>query len=145
MFVKDNLSLDLLAPSRYNVPMARTAQDEIKRAIAKRLREARESLGLTQLEAGRQAGFGDEAQSRVSHYERAKRNVTRADLIALAKVYGKSPVNLTFDVRELPTEEDELLPKYRVADQPTKRHVKDILDTYLRHRKASKKGRERSG
>lgn len=56
------------------------------KALAHRLREARECAGLTQLEAGRRLG---RPQSFISKCESGERRVDFIELHAFAQLYGK--------------------------------------------------------
>lgn len=122
--------------------MSRPNQKQLAREIGLRLKAARKDApggNLSQREAGERAGFGEDSQSRVSNYESGRRNITLADLLALADVYGKSPVFLTFGVREFPTEEERLLEDYRNIPPDTQRIVRNILDAELREGQANRK------
>ena len=127
--------------------MARVSHgDEFARAIGRRLREARIAKGLSQGAAGTLAGFGaEDPQSRVSHYERARRPIALADLASLARVYGVNPAFLAFGELSLPEDEENLLRDYRNAPEDTKRILRAILDASMDTGKASKKGRARPG
>lgn len=50
----------------------------------KRIKAARRAKGMTQKHLGELCGWGDEAQSRVSHYERGTREVSIGDLRLMA-------------------------------------------------------------
>src|SRR5712664_2203939 len=97
-------SLGVAGNARYKAPMPRPSQEQLAREIGQRLRQARQQAPggkLSQREAGERAGFSsntEDPQSRVSNYERGTRDISLADLVALAEVYGKSPVFLTFGV-----------------------------------------------
>lgn len=122
--------------------VTRPNQKDIARDIGRRLRAARQEIPngpMSQREAGQLAGFGADAQSRVSNYESGRRSLTIADLLALARVYGKSPVFLTFGVRELPTDEEQLLEDWRNLPGDTQRIIRNILDAELRSGSQAKK------
>jgi len=142
MTVKDDPSLGNKTTEGYKLLVTRPNQKELARDIGRRLRVARQEIPngpISQREAGQLAGFGADAQSRVSNYESGRRNVTLADLLALAKVYGKSPVFLTFGVRELPTDEEQLLEDWRNLPDDTQRIIRNILDAELRNGSQEKK------
>lgn len=142
MTVKDDSSLGDLLPSSYKISMSRPNQKQLAREIGLRLKAARKDLldgRLSQREAGERAGFGEDSQSRVSNYESGRRNIVLADLLALADVYKKSPVFLTFGVRELPIEEERLLEDFRKLPSDTQRIVRNILDAELRAGLASER------
>ncbi len=115
-----------------------------KSPIAQRLKEARDAAGLSQAAAGELAGWGREAQSRISHYERSERSVTIADLSVLAKIYRVNPVFLAFGENTLPEDEEKLLHCYRSVSPHTQRVVRRILEAELEETGAGKKGRVRS-
>ena len=81
--------------------------------VGARIREAREAAGLTQKELGEKCDWGEEAQSRVSHYERNKREPTLAELERMAKALGVQASHLAFDAATIPPEEFKLLRAYR--------------------------------
>lgn len=142
MLVKDDTLLGRRPPIRYKTL---GGEMKTKSPIAQRLREAREAAKLSQATAGDLAGWGKEAQSRVSHYELGRRSVTLSDLSTLAKIYRVNPVFLAFGENPLPEDEEKLLQCYRAVSPDTQRIVRGILDAELKEIGASKKGRARSG
>jgi transcriptional regulator with XRE-family HTH domain len=115
-----------------------------KSQIAQRLREARETAKLSQASAGDLAGWGKEAQSRISHYELGRRSITISDLTTLAKIYRVNPVFLAFGENPLPDDEEKLLQSYRYVSERTQRVIRRILEAELEETGASKKGHTRS-
>jgi transcriptional regulator with XRE-family HTH domain len=139
-------SLGIGAGARYKALVPRSSQKQLAREIGQRLKEARERVPggkLSQREAGSLAGFNSRAedpQSRVSNYERGKRDISLADLTELAKVYGKSPVFLAFGVREFPDDEEQLLEDYRALSLDSRRTARTILESMVKDSRIPKRG-----
>ncbi len=130
-------------PLGYKVQMKSNAK--IKSPISERLREARKAVQLSQGKVGELAGWGKEAQSRVSHYELGRRSITLIDLSTLAKIYRVNPVFLAFGQFSLPEDEEKLLQCYKAVSPHTRAIIRRILDAELEEIASSKKGRTRPG
>ncbi|MEM1153080.1 MAG: helix-turn-helix transcriptional regulator [Pseudomonadota bacterium] len=63
---------------------------QIKREIGNRIRQARKAAGMTQTELAVACGW-ESTQSRISNYETGSRDVTATDLIALEDALGIHP------------------------------------------------------
>lgn len=98
-----------------------------------RLREAREAVGLTQGELAVKCGWGDdpvEAQSRISNYERGKREPTLTDLRMLAKVLSIDPAELAFGHPLAPDEiEATIIRAYRTATPQGRIFILDACES----------------
>lgn len=90
--------------------------------IGARIKEAREALEMTQAELGLACGW-DDAQTRVSHYERNKREPTVGDFEKLAKALQVDPAFLAFGKTRLEPDESRLLMAYRGAEPVERRFL----------------------
>ena len=82
-------SLDDLSYQPYTSVMA---NQSVKLGLT--IATARKNAGLTQKELGLACGYGEDAQSRVSHYERGVRNPTLQDLKKIGKAVGVDYLHL---------------------------------------------------
>lgn len=64
--------------------------DAATKALGGRIRLARTSSGIAQWELGDRCGMGSESQSRISLYERGKRDMKVSMVISLAEILNVS-------------------------------------------------------
>lgn len=112
--------------------------EEEKEGLAKRLKEAREYLGLSQEYVAQQTGI---ARPAISEIEAAKRNVSSLELKRFSKLYGR-PVEHFLGTEESGDEEigaasDPIEIKLRSMTKDLKREDREEIlrfAEYLRHR-----------
>lgn len=71
--------------------MAGEERDELRASLRRRLVEARNAAGLTQVQLAKTLG---RPQSFVSNYERGERRVEVADFILICRALGAEPVEV---------------------------------------------------
>jgi len=115
--------------------------DREKEGLAKRLREAREYLGLSQEYVAQQAGISRPA---ISEIEAGRRNVSSLELKRLSKLYGR-PVEFLLGEQEEPigATADPVEIKLRPMMQGLKKEDREEIlrfVEYLKHRRSSAEG-----
>lgn len=117
--------------------------EEEKEGLAKRLKEAREYLGLSQEYVAQQTGI---ARPAISEIEAAKRNVSSLELKRFSKLYGR-PVEYFLGTVESEDEEigasDPIEIKLRSMTKDLKREDREEIlrfAEYLRHRNGVESG-----
>jgi transcriptional regulator with XRE-family HTH domain len=118
--------------------------EEEKEGLAKRLKEAREYLGLSQEYVAQQTGI---ARPAISEIEAAKRNVSSLELKRFSKLYGR-PVEYFLGTEESGEEEigaasDPIEVKLRSMTKDLKREDREEIlrfAEYLRHRNGVESG-----
>ena len=96
--------------------------------IGGRLRKARKEAGLSQKELAKRMGWESESQSRISQYEKDKREPTLGDIAKLAKITGADPGQLAFGERELSKEEEGILQAFRNASEEGRSFILSACD-----------------
>jgi transcriptional regulator with XRE-family HTH domain len=101
--------------------------------FGKRLRDAREARGLTQLQLADLCGW--EARSRVSMYEKDRRTPSLEEIETLAKLLDVPPGELAFGERQsaekLPTTKGGLTLRLSAAKSPSRAEMTELLTLYL--------------
>lgn len=117
--------------------------EEEKEGLAKRLKEAREYLGLSQEYVAQQTGI---ARPAISEIEAAKRNVSSLELKRFSKLYGR-PVEYFLGTEESDEEigvaSDPVEIKLRSMTKDLKREDREEIlrfAEYLRHRNGVESG-----
>lgn len=118
--------------------------DAEKEGLAKRLKEAREYLGLSQEYVAQQTGI---ARPAISEIEAAKRNVSSLELKRFSKLYGR-PVEYFLGTEESEEQElgaanDPIEIKLRSMTKDLKREDREEIlrfAEYLRHRNGVESG-----
>lgn len=118
--------------------------EEEKEGLAKRLKEAREYVGLSQEYVAQQTGI---ARPAISEIEAAKRNVSSLELKRFSKLYGR-PVEYFLGTEEVGDEEigaasDPIEVKLRSMTKDLKREDREEIlrfAEYLRHRNGVESG-----
>jgi transcriptional regulator with XRE-family HTH domain len=118
--------------------------EEEKEGLAKRLKDAREYLGLSQEYVAQQTGI---ARPAISEIEAAKRNVSSLELKRFSKLYGR-PVEYFLGTAESGDEEigaanDPIEIKLRSMTKDLKREDREEIlrfAEYLRHRNGVESG-----
>jgi transcriptional regulator with XRE-family HTH domain len=100
-------------------------------SVGARIKIAREAKGLTQEQLGRLCGWGDEAQARVSNYERGTREASYGDLRLMAEHLDR-PVSwfvLGEHLDKLDEEEFAVLTKLRRMTTQQRQAVVQVVNT----------------
>jgi transcriptional regulator with XRE-family HTH domain len=115
--------------------------------IGGRIKAAREGKGLTQGELANKCGWGDnpvEAQSRISNYERNKREPTLADLRAISDILKVDPAELAFGHPLNPDPiEERIINDYRNATPQGKGFILDACESAQPERRPNGRKRKR--
>lgn len=101
--------------------------------VGRRIKAARQAKGLTQLQLGELCGWGDEAQSRVSHYERGTRDASIGDLRLMANHLDR-PVSWFLEGEhfdKLDEVEFEVLSRLRQMSDRQRQAVIEVIKTML--------------
>ena len=109
---------------------AATNSDAEANALARRLKEARSYLNLSQQYVSEQTGL---ARSAISEIENGHRRVDSLELKRLARVYGCSTSFFLGD--DKPTEDESVIALARLAGEMSEADRQEVLRfaTYLRH------------
>jgi len=110
-------------------------QEELfKRAVASRVREAREAMDprMSQEEVGRRLGL---SKVGYGHYERGTHTFTVWQLKQLADIFGRSVEHFLGMKTDLTPDEDELLAIYRALTSQFKGVALRVLRTFPQRRR----------
>jgi transcriptional regulator with XRE-family HTH domain len=111
--------------------------------VGDRIKAARQARDMTQGEVGIACGWSDdpvEAQSRISNYERNKREPTLVDLAAIAAVLKVDPAELAFGHPLKPDPvEAKMISAYRQADTQGKKFIVGAYESTLPDRREKKR------
>lgn len=91
-------------------------------SIGSRIREVREAKGLSQEKLAQKCGW-ENGQTRLSNYEKGKREPTIADFETIAYHTGSDPAYLAFGVRQENPEIARILQAYNTATPEEKAFI----------------------
>ena len=104
-------------------------EDDLRREIGSKLREAREYLHLTQQEVAEVLGL---SRSAISLIEKGERRLETLELKQLAKLYGRPSSDFTGEeVRQQPDEIRVLMRKAEAMSEQDRREIVRFADWLL--------------